>query len=140
MHDGSELIVDPATVNKTEHALIRVLRLLYTKLRITENRFKELHHAFFTTLNPTADQYMIGGDRSNEKKSVKDSRRLTWGKFKRATVDIPDLELMEMIYVYRDRSKNEIMPISTNDRINREGEYVPCRDYHGMFDEYKRKV
>lgn len=125
MNEDNKPLFDQTMTNKIGHPLIRALRLLYAKLGITEQMFRDLHHRYFTMLNPGSDTYEISGDRSNEKKLIKNDKRLSWRKFIRGAVDIPDLELMETIYRFRNPKTGEVFDISTLDRINKDGEYEP---------------
>lgn len=125
MSEENQLIFDPAQINRIHNPLIRVLRLLYTKLGMTEQKFRDLHHRYFTMFDSTADTYTVSGNRSNEKKLIQNDKRLSWNKFIRGTVDIPDLELMESRYRFRDPRTGEEFWISSLDRIDRDGEYAP---------------
>ena len=128
MSENPDTLFDPAVINKVRNPLIRILRLLYFQLGMTEQKFRDLHHRYITKFEPGIEAYKLGSARSNEKKLLKNERQLSWGKFMRGAVDIPEMDLKEVIMVFVDPRTKKERRISSLDRIGPDGEYVSHND------------
>lgn len=118
----SELLFDPKSVQDQQHYLTRMLRLLFTKRRVTSDDFYKQHYQYDAQFNKT--QYKIQSDRNNLKKLLRMDNNLTIKSFLFTIVDIMRWDILEFRLVLKDPETQEVFDVSSRDYIDNDGNYV----------------
>lgn len=111
----------PQSANEYNEILLKLLRLIFTKLKITVEDFKRHHkHHFYNILLET-DKTKEASNYGNLKKGITQYPTITWKMFK-DTLTVLGLDIVKVDIVLRHKGKE--FTISSKGRIDEKNEYT----------------
>lgn len=109
------LMFDKDKVNETHHPLVRLIRLIFYKRKITLSIFSTLYAQHGRILGIHSD--MTNTNRNNMRKALNRVDSLTFVSFKHLINDILRLEIMEFSVTVKDHETGETITYGSNDKI-----------------------
>ena len=124
MTEENPYFYDPHEVNECNDRLVKLIRLIYTKRKITNEQFNRLHKYYYTNVQCVREKEVEVSRRGNDRRTLSNPVKLSWKAFILGVTHILGLKIVEMTITVQDPKTKELMTVSTKDYVDDEGRYV----------------
>jgi len=107
---------DYTTVRTTHDMLVRLLRIIFYRRKITVDDFVRYHSEYWIRWNRGDALIPESIDRNNQRRTILNDK-ITWGKFRFVISDLLRLDIKCISITVRD-SNGELVVYSSDDEIN----------------------
>lgn len=126
--EDDQYFFPPKEANSCIDPLTRLVRLIYTKKRVTVEDFNRLHREYYMQVKGAGEKTEEISRRGNDKRTITNPVKISWNKFLLATIGILGLKIVEVKITFVDPRKKESFTISTKDIVDDDNEYKSCSD------------
>lgn len=113
-------IYTPEKIRNTQDRLVRILRLLFFREKITFETFDACHHRHNSRFALTRQQ--ITQSKGNDRRLLKEDK-LSWDKFQYLLVDILHWEIEDFRITVKDKDTGRVITVAANDWVDDDGTY-----------------